>query len=402
MSFLDDKIFGLIRSVADATNTYTARQRIKFTGTVTVVDDPVTNTTTVDVSGGGGGGGTPWDSSPAEVGALASSGSSALYARGDHVHALRSTQLQQIASIATAPWNYSNKEIQNLGAPTSLSSAARLADVSATFWHPPVVAIENGYSTPYTGLVTVDGVALQVGDRYARIAPRDATMTGIFIVQTGAHTRAPDWAVGRVLNGDQFSSTSGTNLAGYCWLVTNSPSAVVGSVPVTFINTNKDDVELFGDVRGFTYNSRVVALRGDPMSGEVLLEAKSLRHGGANSPTFSRVYHEEQGTYFTTPTIGATHNFEVSTGCITAIAQVNFCSNTGLTESFHVRETRKINRPSVPTAIGVVSTQYEPTTPTASVHFTWLEDSVQVTLTAANASDTRWGINLQVFEVSST
>jgi len=397
MSFLDDKIFGLVRSIADSVNTYTARQRLQFIGSVTVTDDAATNTTTIDVSGGGGGGGTPSNLPPTDVDLLPDAGVATAYSRGDHTHALTPANLQAVAASAVTNWDFNGRELQYLGAPTLPASAARLSELTALPLHAPVRALDLGYGIPYTGLVTVAGVALSANDRYGRIG--DGINNGVWIAQTGAHTRATDWQVGRVLRGDCFLVLEGDAYPGELIAHYDAP-ATVGTDAPTLDTVNRPET-LYGDVTGLTYSSRVERIRGNAGTNRALIESRSVQHSDSSAATLSRVYHKTNTTAAATPLTGETHTFGFSAGAITVIAQVDFINSAGVVESFHLRETRSYDSVGAPVLVGTAEELLKPDPNTAAAILSWGTTSVSVILTAPSALDSRWGVNLQAFEVAS-
>lgn len=396
-NFLDPLLFG-VRTVVQDLVTYPTRNKLRING-ATITDDAANNETIIDIAGGGGGGGTPSSSPGAPVATVGSAGVATTYARGDHVHNLTAAVVQALAAGASAVWNFNSKEITFLGAPLAGTSAARLSDVTAattaSTLHPSVRAIDIGYGPAMSGVITVDGIPLSVGDRYARAA--DGTNNGIWVVQSGAHTRAADWPAGRVINGDQFVTTQGVDFAGLSWAA-YGPPVTVGSGSVSIDTVNRPE-RLFGDVTGYTYSTRVENVHGDGMNEQVLLTAKSVKHGDSSAATFSKLYQKTSATASTSPLTAITHSFAASVGMVTAVAQVNFMNSAGVAESFHIRETRTYDGATTPVIVGTASTLYEPSTPTGAVTFTWNNGNVELNVQAPTAGSTRWGVNFELFEV---
>jgi hypothetical protein len=88
-----------------------------------------------------------------------------------------------------------------------------------------VVTISNVASL--SGTTTIQGVALGVGDRILLAGQTTASQNGIYVVASGAWSRAADMAAGSNASNSWIPVTSGT-YAGQSWLCVSAP-AVVGT-----------------------------------------------------------------------------------------------------------------------------------------------------------------------------
>ncbi|MEU4703324.1 hypothetical protein [Nonomuraea dietziae] len=86
-------------------------------------------------------------------------------------------------------------KLTNLGAPTGPNDAARLADVQAAaagISVKPAVRAGTLVNVALTGLQTIDGVALQAGDRVLVKAQTDPVQNGLYTAASGAWSRTGD------------------------------------------------------------------------------------------------------------------------------------------------------------------------------------------------------------------
>lgn len=397
-NFLDPLLFG-IRNLVQGASVYPTRNKLRING-ATITDDAANNETVMDIVGGGGGG-TPSSTPGAAVSTVGSAGVATTYARGDHVHNLTAATMQTLAAGAGAAWNFNSRELGSVGAPLSPTSAARLSDVSAATtalqMHAPVRALDLGYGIAYTGLVTVAGVTLAANDRYGRAG--DGINNGVWVAQIGTHTRATDWPVGRVLRGDCFLVLEGDAYPGELVAHYGAPSTVGTDAP-TLDTVNRPET-LYGDTTGQTFSNRVEKIRGNALSNRTLIESRSVQHSDSSAATLSRVYHKTNTTAAATPLVGESHAFAFSAGAITVVAQIDFMNSAGVVESFHLRETRSYDSVGAPVLIGTAEELLKPDPNTATAVLSWGTTSVSVVLTAPSALDSRWGVNLQAFEVAS-
>lgn len=86
-----------------------------------------------------------------------------------------------------------------------------------------------------TGLQTVDGVSLAVGDRVLVKDQTTASENGIYVVDTGPWRRAKDFSGNRdVRKGTQILVTGGTLYASSGWYVSSADPVVIGTTAIQF------------------------------------------------------------------------------------------------------------------------------------------------------------------------
>ena len=86
-----------------------------------------------------------------------------------------------------------------------------------------------------SGLQTVDGIAGAANDRVLVKNQTTAAQNGIYLMQSGAWTRAPDQnAAGEYRTGDYVFVQSGATQAASNWAVTTTGTITIGTTPVTW------------------------------------------------------------------------------------------------------------------------------------------------------------------------
>jgi hypothetical protein len=86
-----------------------------------------------------------------------------------------------------------------------------------------------------SGLQTVDGVALAAGDRVLVMAQGTPSQNGIYVVASGAWTRATDFDVSaEAIGGTQVLVTSGTLSAGSSWRIVGGSTINLGMTAIAF------------------------------------------------------------------------------------------------------------------------------------------------------------------------
>lgn len=141
------------------------------------------------------------------------------------------------------PMNFGTQRLTNIAQATNASDAVRYDQTQAliqaavqgqTAIKDParLVAVTN---VALSGTQTIDGVAANVGDRVLVIAQTTATENGLYIVQTGAWTLAPDADVGsQWLEGTEILVNEGTSYAGAIFRQTTSGTIVLGTTALVF------------------------------------------------------------------------------------------------------------------------------------------------------------------------
>lgn len=81
---------------------------------------------------------------------------------------------------------------------------------------------------------TLDGVALQVGDRVVVNSTLNATLNGIYVVASGTWQRATDADTGSELRGATLLVEEGTNFGDKILITTNNGPITIGSTSITW------------------------------------------------------------------------------------------------------------------------------------------------------------------------
>jgi len=166
----------------------------------------------------------PYGSAPADIG-TASAGASALYARGDHVHAhgnqLGGTLHASAVNGTSAGFMSSNDKIALDTTNGSFKGVAR------------VVATTN---VTQSGTQTIDGVALSIANRVLCVAQTSGVDNGLWIVQSGSWIRAADMPNSGFFNnaGLLVPVSEGTANADTVWMLTTDGSIAVGATSLVF------------------------------------------------------------------------------------------------------------------------------------------------------------------------
>lgn len=161
-------------------------------------------------------------------------GTSTLFAREDHVHAMPSLSELNIPTDSVA---LNGQRITGLADPVDATDAATKQYVESVAQGLDVKASVRVATTEnlsaLSGLLTVDGQVLVAGDR---VLVKDQTATsanGIYVVAAGAWTRATDVDAWDELPGAFTFVEQGTQ-AGTGWACSVVPTGVLGTDPVAF------------------------------------------------------------------------------------------------------------------------------------------------------------------------
>jgi hypothetical protein len=109
----------------------------------------------------------------------------------------------------------------------------------------PVRVAAIGLLSDLAGLQTIDGVALQEGDRVlvsfqnAGDPMNGHVNNGIYIASSGTWTRANDFTTGAttLMGGVSVVASQGTNMAGVTFICRNTEAITIGSTPIKFVRT---------------------------------------------------------------------------------------------------------------------------------------------------------------------
>lgn len=139
--------------------------------------------------------------------------------------------------LAQTTWALQTADPITLGT-SSLTFLATLTPNPAVSIKRPVRVATTAAIT-LSGTQTIDGVALNAGDRVLVNNQADTTTSGIYLVAAGAWTRSPD-AIGNTdyVTGTQLLVTSGTVNGGLLFsLTTTDNPVVIGTSHLTFVAT---------------------------------------------------------------------------------------------------------------------------------------------------------------------
>ena len=179
--------------------------------------------------------------SPVAVGTANADGTAGGYARSDHQHNLPFSVLQTVLGGASGAVSFNGQSITSVANPTNATDAANKYYVDLTSAgfsiKGSVAAMSTSNIASMSGLATViDGITFNIdGMRELSNGQSTASQNGIWLVHSGAWTRATDMAAASNAAGAFVPVTGGTTYGGYTWAC-NTPngSAVVGTNNITF------------------------------------------------------------------------------------------------------------------------------------------------------------------------
>jgi hypothetical protein len=161
-------------------------------------------------------------------------------------------------SAPTSDFGFGGFKITNLADPVNntdatnkqyVDSVAQGLDVKAS-----VVATTTGNIT-LSGTQTIDGIALSVGNRVLVKNQTNATQNGIYVVASGAWTRAADADTFEKLVSAFTFVEEGSTKADTGWVCTVDSGGVLGTTPITFSQFSGAGTFLAGDGLTLTGNS---------------------------------------------------------------------------------------------------------------------------------------------------
>jgi hypothetical protein len=171
-------------------------------------------------------------------------GASALYSRGDHAHGMPAHDGPAHSAVPlsslgppTVSLNLNGQTIQNLGNPVNPQDAVNYSTlqnyVAGLSWKAPCRAATTANIT-LSGTQTIDGVGVVVGDRVLVKNQTTQSANGIYVVATGAWTRATDMATATQFPNAAVFVSLGTTQADTAWVQT-ADNVVVGTTAITWV-----------------------------------------------------------------------------------------------------------------------------------------------------------------------
>ena len=174
---------------------------------------------------------------------------------------VRTSRLDQMAAPTSAV-NMNGQRLTGLPEPTSSSDAAtkNYVDLAVQGLAPKqsVRAASTGNIATLSGTITIDGVALAVGDRVLVKDQTTASQNGVYVVSASTWTRAADADTWSELVSAYLFVEQGTINADMGFLSTVDEGGTLGSTAVTFVQFNGAGQVIAGN--GLTKNGNTLTV----------------------------------------------------------------------------------------------------------------------------------------------
>lgn len=137
----------------------------------------------------------------------------------------------------TSSLDANGNKVINLADATNPQDAVTLAQLNAAIqgwkWKEPVRAATTANIT-LSGTQTIDGVALAVGDRVLVKNQTTGSANGIYLVASGAWTRATDFDTSSEVLGAAIFVSEGTTQGNQQWFMTTDAPITIGTTALVF------------------------------------------------------------------------------------------------------------------------------------------------------------------------
>jgi phage-related tail fiber protein len=171
------------------------------------------------------------------------------------------------------------QRIVNLGDPQAPTDAATKQYVDNLIrgldWKPSVKVATTANLAALSGLLTIDGVTLAAGDRVLVKDQTDGTQNGIYVVATGAWSRATDFNDGLSITSAAATSVElGSTNADSVWILTTDGTVTVGTTTMAFSKLGGGITYVQGNgilIVGSTVSAKATT------SGGLIVDASGIR-----------------------------------------------------------------------------------------------------------------------------
>lgn len=178
-------------------------------------------------------------------GAASNNGAAATVTRSDHVHGTPTHDAAAHSAIpisalaaATASISMGGFQITNLANPSIGTDAVNKSyvdnSIAGLSWKDSVRYASIGSNLNLSGLNTVDGVTVSIGDRILAKDQTTPSQNGIWVAASSAWTRATDADVGSEILGMAVFVESGTVNQDTAWVCTTNGTITVDTTPLAF------------------------------------------------------------------------------------------------------------------------------------------------------------------------